>query len=211
MLQGENVKKKTKKFNYYFRDGVPSRTFSLHITKEQIVQLRTMYNVSSEKDCEWLALGDIKISKRGVITVSEFYIPKQVSNQVHCQVVDEETARLIQEQKQIRFWFHTHPNMGAFWSKEDCDTSDRLAQTADCFLSLVIGKNHKMRAKFHVKAPRKRMYDLSINIENEIPRSVISLYEREFSSKVREEKIRRYRSNKLRKFKKAVKRMFSFA
>jgi len=73
--------------------------------------------------------------------------------------------------------------MGAFWSSIDVATSDRLAETTDVFLSLVIGMNHKMVAKLQIMKKRL-MYDLDIEIDGNKGNPFIAEYTKVFKKRV---------------------------
>lgn len=65
----------------------------------------------------------------------------------------------------LRFWFHSHAEMGVFWSGTDEATAKRLSAEAN-FISVVMNKKSEVKGRIDLAYPmRLRFDDVSVHIE----------------------------------------------
>jgi len=147
-------------YNVYEKDDPETKLHTdvvLKVTEDQYLKMRALYEVSEDKSCEVLALGQVELDPvSGEITLVDFFVPKQKGTPAECEMEPEALAKMIMDGTKVNFWLHTHPSMSAFWSGTDDNTAiNELRGTAPFFLSIVLGKDmaHKIRIDFETPIP----------------------------------------------------------
>lgn len=88
----------------------------------------------------------------------------------------------------FKFWFHSHANMGVFWSGTDDGCIEKVMQSAPWFVSAVFNREGAVRVRMDFKTPRIKIDDLTWKIERLIPDEIMDFCKKEFEEKVKESK-----------------------
>lgn len=88
----------------------------------------------------------------------------------------------------FKFWFHSHANMGVFWSGTDDGCIEKVMQSAPWFVSAVFNREGAVRVRMDLKTPRIKIDDLTWKIERLIPDEIMDFCKKEFEEKVKESK-----------------------
>ena len=108
-------------------------------------------------DTEISGMGEVVV-KDGELVVTEVYLLEQVCTGAHTELDSTSIARLraqLHEQGKaqdgFKLWWHSHANMGCFWSGTDTGTQEELVSDTDWALSIVLNKKREIRAKVSVR------------------------------------------------------------
>lgn len=101
----------------------------------------------------------------GDFLINDIFLLKQVNTGTSTQIDSGDIAELImkletegKDSSKLRFWWHSHVNMNAFWSGVDTNTIENLC--LDKYLiSLVINKKNEYLARFDLNEPTKISLD----------------------------------------------------
>jgi proteasome lid subunit RPN8/RPN11 len=89
------------------------------------VHAEIMHYVRSSK-VEISGLGRIEKDSEGNLVVTKVYLPKQVNGPTSTDIDQEDVSRILFESRAdkgaLNFWWHSHVDMGAFWSGTDMAT-----------------------------------------------------------------------------------------
>ena len=123
--------------------------------------------------------------------ISDVYLLKQINSPTSTELDQEDVSNLIikllEEGKNpgnLRFWWHSHVNMGCFWSGTDESCVDSL--TLDKFLiSLVTTKNENYKMRFDLKVPVNiTLDDLELEIVPQVDNGLYQACLKEFKEKI---------------------------
>jgi len=140
------------------------------LTKEVHRKINTLTKLI---DKEITGLGLVKM-EGDVAKVYELFLLKQEVTGGSCEIdevaICELVDKLIADGKNpedLKFWWHSHANMGVFWSNTDENTGLKFGGNS-FFLSLVSNHKGEMKAKINVYKPIPIILDdLSISVEEE--------------------------------------------
>jgi|WetSurMetagenome_2_1015567.scaffolds.fasta_scaffold01396_27 hypothetical protein len=95
---------------------------------------------------------------KGVIFISEIYLLHQESSAGETELVPSAVADFINEliatqrdPGEVKVWWHSHANMGAFWSTTDDKTAENFSN--GWMLSLVVNKKGEYKCRLDVYEP----------------------------------------------------------
>lgn len=92
----------------------------------------------------------------GVPVVTDVWLVKQKNSSASTELDAEEVARLMFEHrdKDLRWWVHSHANMGVFWSGTDNDTIKEFGEHG-WLCATVFNKKREMKSAIYTIAERK--------------------------------------------------------
>lgn len=97
--------------------------------------------------------------------ITEIFLLKQNVTGGSCDIEQNSMVklaeRLIEEGKNpgmLRFWWHSHPKMGTFWSAVDENTGREFGGS-EYFISIVINQEGKMKCKINLFKPMELVLD----------------------------------------------------
>lgn len=129
------------------------------------------------------ALGSAKLVD-GKILIDDIFLFDQVVSGTSTVLSPKDISHFIcdyvakgKDPSVLKFWWHSHVNMGAFWSSTDTGTIDKFS--SDWMISMVSNKQNEFKIRLDVFSPF-RMYadDLPLTID---------YYEKEFNAKMKKE------------------------
>jgi proteasome lid subunit RPN8/RPN11 len=82
-------------------------------------------------------------------------------------------------------WWHSHVNMGAFWSGTDDTCIETLGQTMTSLLSIVVNKKREYKARFDLFRPIRVTIDVQLCFHYEFPYEEIERIRAEVKDKVK--------------------------
>lgn len=114
-----------------------------------------------DKIMYWVMKSPVEISglgkcvhENGVYRVTEAYLLEQENGPASTDIDAEAAAKLLFESKDepghLNFWWHSHVNMGVFWSGTDTSTIKEFGGQGMC-LATVFNKKREMRSAFYMK------------------------------------------------------------
>lgn len=110
------------------------------------------------------ALGLVEEFEGGFL-VTDLFLPRQQCSAASTRLKDEAVATLLLELDRsgrdpslLRFWFHSHGNLGVFWSDTDNQCIEDLAN-GDYLLSLVVNKRGDALARLDIYKPARVTVD----------------------------------------------------
>lgn len=109
-----------------------------------------------------------------VFLVDEVYLLQQENTGTTTDINDVAVGKLMYEHHkskrkgELRFWWHSHANMGVFWSQTDISTIKHLS-TGGWFLNTVFNAKEEMKTAFYMTEPMAVFADdLSTSIISDI-------------------------------------------
>lgn len=108
--------------------------------------------------------------------VSKVYLLDQEVGPAHTDLDDQAVAKLLYqhsisgEEGELHFWWHSHVNMGTFWSSTDHDTMDAIGNNGICIAAVFNKKGDKKGAIVlnQKDSPHIKFDDVKINIAHPI-------------------------------------------
>lgn len=142
-------------------------------------------------------LGTLAYDGAGNFEVKKVWLCEQENSASTTDLKPESVAKLMFEARdepfELRFWWHSHVNMGVFWSGTDKDTMVELAERG-WFLSTVFNKKREMKTclTFNSQFGIMRIDDIETVIEMQVEESVMAEWDRLFAEKCVEKKYQSY-------------------
>ena len=106
-----------------------------------------------------------KAPDSGLITVTNFFLPKQSCTDVHTRPDRVSMGQLMtelvkagQDVANLRCWAHSHAEMQTFWSSEDTDSISQM-DNGEWLLSIVTNKAGSFKARLDLYEPFRLSYD----------------------------------------------------
>ena len=138
-------------------------------------------------------LGTLTLDE-GVFTVGKVVLCKQknTGSTTDLDADDVATAmfQLKDEPGDMRFWWHSHADMGVFWSTTDHETMAELAEHG-WFLSTVFNKKREMKTCLTFKHEVFGLYDqdsIKTEIDEPAPQELVDSWDENFKLKCEVEK-----------------------
>lgn len=95
------------------------------------------------------------VQKDGVCTVLDVMLLPQKNGTTHTDIEAEEVGKAMFQLKDtegdLRFWWHSHVDMGVFWSGTDMETIKKIG-AGGWFVSTVFNKKREMKSAFYAVA-----------------------------------------------------------
>jgi len=104
-------------------------------------------------------LGTVELTPEGHFYVDQVYLLDQEVSASETELDEEAVIKLMAslppaKQEKLRFWWHSHVNMGVFWSSVDHACMQKLRSTVTDFLvSIVYNKKGEQKARVDVMSP----------------------------------------------------------
>jgi hypothetical protein len=131
--------------------------------------------------------------KGNVLTIESILLFTQEVSSGSTDLDGDDVAKFIQEAIQggqdpstLKLWWHSHVNMGTFWSGTDTSTIDRFLN--GWMLSIVTNKKREYKTRLDIYEPspiRIIMDDLHLYVQSETDTTLIKRLETEVRQKVR--------------------------
>lgn len=139
-------------------------------------------------DIEISGFGHYSVRNRNIIIDELFPLMKQVCTPAETEPHDiSELYNSPKLSKRINFWWHSHVNMGVFWSGQDNSCIDQMGKTAmTSMISLVVNKKGEYRLRFDYFKPFGMFLD-KIDLQvvpPQLSQRDINVIKREISKKV---------------------------
>lgn len=112
-------------------------------------------------------LGKVSVEGQN-FRVEEIYLLEQTVSGSETDLNEASIAKLVDElidqdkSPVLNFWWHSHGNMGAFWSKTDTDTME--SWPGSWLVSLVINQKSEMKARLVTNVPIKLTLDENVEV-----------------------------------------------
>lgn len=131
-----------------------------------------------KSDVECSGLGKVVTTPDGY-AVTEIVLLKQENTATHTEIdaaaVGKALFELRNSQGGMYFWWHSHVDMGVFWSKTDRDTIEEIGRNGLC-VAVVFNKKKEKRGAVYLKgselSPNLYFDDIPVTIEE--PAEVIA-------------------------------------
>jgi hypothetical protein len=157
----------------------PNRFPDISITSEVYRKINAFADLC---DNEISALGSVNIVDNTIV-IDDIFLFEQVvtasSTDLSTKDISEFLCDYINKGKDpstLKFWWHSHVNMGVFWSATDNSTIDRFS--SDWMISMVSNKRNEFKLRVDMFSPfRMYMDDLPLNID----------YDRTFNASIKKE------------------------
>lgn len=150
-----------------------------------------------KKIMHWVDISPIEVSGLGKVIfednqfiITDAFLVKQKNTESSTEMDGASIAKLMYETKDIpghlNFWWHSHVNMGAFWSGTDYQTIQDLS--ANGFLvATVFNKKRDMRSAIRYKSteimPDLFLDEISTRVESRLEQSLYDSLTQEFNEK----------------------------
>ena len=138
----------------------------------------------------------------GELTVTDCTIFEQTVSGVHSDIETHALAKfqveLVQKGEDLshwKLWWHSHADMGVFWSGRDTDTIDSSTEF-EYMVSLVTNHAHDLKARVDTFKPLRLFSDLSVEIQEEYNVDLKALCDAEILEKVKKPAIQEYKKTK---------------
>ena len=127
------------------------------------VMKRIMYYTQAA-DGEVSGLGTLIKDDKGRHVVNKVFLLEQESSGADTELNPEAISKLMTEMigknedpATLKFWWHSHANMGVFWSGTDDTCAETLSR--EFAFSLVVNKAREMRCRLDLYAPFRITFD----------------------------------------------------
>ena len=135
------------------------------------------------------------IVKDGAYWIISAHLLEQEVTHTETEIDDVALAKLmadtVREEGHLNFWWHSHVNMGTFWSGTDKDTIKNLGSKG-MLLATVFNKKHETRTAYHQGGddffPEIAVDNLKLNIMPMLDDADNALWAKEMELKVKEKK-----------------------
>jgi hypothetical protein len=126
----------------------------------------------------WTRIVDGEVSGMGMasfedgrLVITDAFLLKQTCGDSSTELDDSAIANLIREvdesgkpAENLRFWWHSHNNMGVFWSGTDEATIKGMVESGGWSVSLVINKKYDYKLRVDIGDPALKIDDLRYRI-----------------------------------------------
>jgi hypothetical protein len=156
-------------------------------------KIRTWTEMTTE---EISGLGCVKREANGIFFVYDVFLVKQENTGSFTDIDDEALHALMWELEtlddtdngnrldDLRFWWHSHANMGVFWSGQDDHCIKTKMAHASWWLSVVVNKPGKIKTRLDIQNPPMRFDDIKCDIHHEVAEHIKQECQKEFDKKV---------------------------
>jgi proteasome lid subunit RPN8/RPN11 len=159
-----------------------------------------MYYVD-KSPIEISGLGRVKKHDNGDMEVVKVYLLEQENTGASTDIDAEAVAKLMfetrKDQGDLNFWWHSHVDMGVFWSGTDMATIQEFGKNG-YLLSTVFNKKRQMRSSYFQGGtdflPQLFMDELETVISNSLPKKLTNKWDKEYKSKAKQKTIRTFPS-----------------
>jgi len=159
------------------------------IVMDELVYQKIMYWVN-KSSYEVSGLGNVVVEEGNVLRIVDVMLCEQkntaVTTELDGAAVGKAAFELHQSQApgEMRFWWHSHVNMAVFWSGQDLETINALAE-GGWFISTVFNKKREMRTAISMSQPFRMLYDeVTLEVERMLPADLVSSWDKEYVTKV---------------------------
>lgn len=154
---------------------------------DDLVYQKIMYFVD-KSDIEVSGLGKIVFDKDGNIRVVDAMLLPQKNTATTTDILPEDVGKAMFLMKdtegELKFWWHSHVNMGVFWSGTDHDTIVKLA-SGGWFVSTVFNKKRQMKTCIAMSQPFHGIIDdVDTSVSRTLDNSLIKEWDKEYEEKV---------------------------
>lgn len=105
-----------------------------------------------KSDVEISGVGRVKRDAQGNLVVCKVYLPKQENAATSTDIDQDDMGRILYESRNdegdLNFWWHSHVNMGAFWSGTDMATIKQFGGNG-YLVSTVFNKKYEYRTAIY--------------------------------------------------------------
>ncbi len=143
-----------------------------------------------KSDIECSGLGKVIVTDEGY-EVTEIILIKQENTATHTEIDAQAVTKALYELRNSKggmyFWWHSHVNMGVFWSGTDKDTIEEIGQHGLC-VAVVFNKKRERRGAVWLKGtelqPNLFFDDIPVEVTHQGPsEEVKAAWAKEFSEK----------------------------
>jgi hypothetical protein len=127
------------------------------------VMKRIMYYTQAA-DGEVSGLGTLIKDDKGRYVVNKVFLLEQESSGADTELNSESISKLMtdminknEDPSTLKFWWHSHANMGVFWSGQDDSCAETLSH--EFAFSLVVNKAREMRCRLDLYNPFRITFD----------------------------------------------------
>lgn len=157
------------------------------IVIKEIVFQKIMHWVNKSNH-EVSGLGMVKVQPDGSIHVIEAILLPQRNTAVTSDIEPEDVGKAMYEMRdadgEMKFYWHSHVNMGVFWSGTDADTIKKLS-SGGWFVSTVFNKRREMKTCLSTVEPWPAIIDdVQTVILREIDGSLIQAWDADYKKYV---------------------------
>jgi len=122
---------------------------------------------------ELSGLGKVRVEDDHKLVVYDWLLFPQRCSTTHSTLDGEAIAKYIHEHdesEELKFWWHSHGRMGAFWSGTDESTIRALVSSGGWFLSLVLNtsQEYKLRLDVDEGYGRLKVDNLKLSFSSEL-------------------------------------------
>lgn len=144
-------------------------------------------------------LGKVSKLKDGELYVSKVYLLEQESTSADTELDDSAVAKLLYETRndegELMFWWHSHHDMGVFWSGTDMAAIEQLGKNG-MVVATVFNKKRESRTAIYAKGqgmiPDLFVDELELEELPDIPDGFYENLDKEYAVKFKEKK---YKTN----------------
>ena len=124
-----------------------------------------LFGYAYSTDREICCLGEVE--RNGLIfRIGKLHLIQQDSTGCSVKLDEESLGKFMEDMiasgqndalRRMKCWCHSHPRMGAFWSKTDLENVERLL--SDYLVSIVVSENYSMLCRIDMRSPIAISFD----------------------------------------------------
>lgn len=146
----------------------------------------------NKSNFEVSGLGTVLVEKGEVLRVNRIILLPQENTQAHTEITAQSVAKAMYELREapgeLKFWWHSHVNMGVFWSSIDKETIHEWGDQG-WVLATVFNKKNEMRSAFYSKDGLNTPWgshplfldDLETKVEAVVDKEQVQLWDANYS------------------------------
>lgn len=122
-----------------------TRKIQVYINERAYYKMTTMFQ---EAKTEAGVIGTVMRPERDVFIIDDVMMPEQKAHAATCELLPDSLAEIamsVPDPNTVRFWGHTHKNMGVFNSKQDTKQLIELAGDSEYFIAGI----HNDKGEWH--------------------------------------------------------------
>lgn len=126
--------------------------------------LKKIHYYTEAADGEVSGLGTVIKNDKGEYLIDKVFLLEQESSSGDTELDPEAISKLMtnmvkekEDPGKLKFWWHSHANMGVFWSGTDDECAETLSK--EYAFSLVVNKDKQLRCRLDLYAPFRITFD----------------------------------------------------
>ena len=149
---------------------------------------KIMHMVDNDDDCECSGLMQIEL-KDGAFVVADTVMTKQINSAGETELDPNGIGKAMflfkDKPGALRGHWHSHVDMGVFWSSTDHEMIEQNAKHSPWFLHIVVNRKRQHLACLYIKEPSPMfLNNIEVEITDSVSEAVVAAWNKEYNEAV---------------------------